>query len=571
MGVFSLISNSANLRQNLMPFHLKPGGVNGHYSNSTAVPNQLPQFFSFKKSKEKSCSEGGFGLLNICPSSFKQFMESDIGYKLLYNYTKSAGITKESINANAVFDNLPSLQIREYAIDSELDQLVNLFRDLVNVFNPGDKNAPTNSVKKDSTDAQPAQGAAVSESKSIADKIKSIWEDLGKNLDSEDFYTTIFGNKVDKYAQRYRNSPEYNKVIRFPFAVYYKLLSCVTTNMYEVPIHPDVIVQSKSEGFEGSEPYGVSFSGQGMIGSIPIIGKVISRVMSSIAVNTSPVWDPSKTSKTGPTTSCKFKLFNDTVDAAIYNFIFVNTIAANNMWYNYSIFKRAPALYDIKINGVYRYFMCTAEVMVKPTGPVRKVPLSLIKKLFSQYNSLGEANKNTAETASKARIDAENAILEAEKALADKKKQVEESVNKLNDKAAEIYKKMPEAVEGSPEAKQMQAELDSINSQINQLNAELKKQQQETEEAKRISSETIEQAAAVAESMASGMDAVENEFVAIPDIYDVELSFTSMLPNNFNNFLYVYAGNPDIMRSDKGYQGNVVVDFIKALKKLIKI
>jgi len=120
-----------------------------------------------------------------------------------------------------------------------------------------------------------------------------------------------------------------------------------------------------------------------MIGSIPIIGKVISRIMSSISINTSPVWDPSKTSNTGPTINCKFKLFNDNVNSAIYNFIFVNTIAANNMWYNYSIFKRAPALYDIKINGVYRYFMCTANVLVKPAGPVRKVPLSLIKKLFS--------------------------------------------------------------------------------------------------------------------------------------------------------------------------------------------
>jgi len=114
----------------------------------------------------------------------------------------------------------------------------------VNVFNPGDKNAPNNSVKADSTKKQPAQGAAVSESKNIADKIKSIWQDLADNLNSEGFYSTIFGSKVDAYAKRYRNSPEYNKVIRFPFAVYYKLLSCVTTNMYEVPIHPEVIVQS---------------------------------------------------------------------------------------------------------------------------------------------------------------------------------------------------------------------------------------------------------------------------------------------------------------------------------------
>lgn len=445
-----------------MPFTLKPGAsINSHKSNSTACAGAAPQFFSFKESKRSQGDAGGFGLLNICPSSFKQFMNSDIGYKLLYHYAKTQGITKESINANSVFDNLPSLQIREFAIDSELDQLVNLFRDLVNVFNPGDKNAPNNSVKADSTKKQPAQGAAVSESKNIADKIKSIWKDLADKLNSEGFYTTIFGSKVDKYAKNYSMSPEYNKVVRFPFAVYYKLLSCVTTNAYEVPIHPDVVMQANSEGFQGAEPYAVSFPGQGMIGSIPIIGKVISRIMSSISINTSPVWDPSKTSNTGPTINCKFKLFNDTVEAATINFIFVNTIGPNNMWYNYSIFKRAPALYDIKINGIYRYYMCTANVTIKPAGPVRKVPMAILKQLFMKYYG--------------------------------------------------------------------------------------------------------------AQSFISPSSSTENELVSIPDIYDVELSFTSMLPNNFNNFLYVYAGNPDIMKSDKGYQGNIVVDFIKALKQLVKI
>lgn len=548
-----------------MPFQLKPSeGINAHYGNSTAVPTKAPQFFSFKESKRSQGDEGGFGLLNICPSSFKQFMNSDIGYKLLYHYAKTQGITKESINANSVFDNLPSLQIREFAIDSELDQLVNLFRDLVNVFNPGDKNAPNNSVKADSTKKQPAQGAGVSESKNIAEKIKSIWKDLADKLNSEGFYTTIFGSKVDKYTKRYRNSPEFNKVIRFPFAVYYKLLSCVTTNMYEVPIHPDVIIQANSEGFQGAEPYAVSFPGQGLIGSIPIIGKVISRIMSSISINTSPVWDPSKTSNTGPTINCKFKLFNDNVDSAIYNFIFVNTIAANNMWYNYSIFKRAPALYDIKINGVYRYFMCTANVLVKPAGPMRKVPIALIKKLFSQYNSLKDSNENISSTVSKAQAEAHNAIIDADEKIAEKQAQLYQAEQ---EKANDIGSMQVYGADSNTIAEKT-AEHDS---KIKKLKEELEQQQRESEEAKKAANDTISAAADDAKSLATGMDAVENEFVSIPDIYDVELSFTSMLPNNFNNFLYVYAGNPDIMKSDKGYQGNIVVDFIEALKQLVKI
>lgn len=43
MGVFSLISNSANLRQSMMPFTLKPGAsINSHKSNSTACAGAAP-------------------------------------------------------------------------------------------------------------------------------------------------------------------------------------------------------------------------------------------------------------------------------------------------------------------------------------------------------------------------------------------------------------------------------------------------------------------------------------------------------------------------------------------------
>ncbi len=443
-----------------MPFHIAPfSAINGHYENSTSLAGAPPQFFSFKENS-KGQGEAGFALLNICPSSFKQFMQSDIGYRLLYDYKKRQGITKESINANSVFDCLPSLQIREYAIDSELDQLINLFRDLVNIFNPGDKNAPNNSVKADSAKEQPTQEKGVSESKSTADKIKTIWEKIKNAVQGNALYDMTCQNaNLGKYVDNYKSSAEFNKVLRFPFAVYYRLLSCVTTNAYEVPIHPDVIMQSQSEGFE-ADSYGVSFPGQGAIGSIPIIGKVISRVMNTISISTTPIWDPSKTSKDGPTTTCKFKLFNDTVEAALMNFIFVNTIGPNNMWYNYSIFKRAPALYDIKIEGVYRYFMCTATVNVKPAGPVRKIPMAAWRQLQWKYWGREWMDNN---------------------------------------------------------------------------------------------------------------DMIGNQLVAIPDIYDVELQFKSMLPNNFNNFLYVYAGNPDVMKSEHGYQKNIVVDFIQAIKDYIKI
>ena len=538
-----------------MPFQVNPGaGINSHYEDSPSVGGSPPQLFSFKESSRSQGAGGGFSLLNICPSSFKQFMQSDIGYQLLYSYAKSQGITQKSIDANSVFDNLPTLQIREYAIDSELDQLLNLFRDLVNVFNPGDKNAPSNSVKSDSTKGQTAEGAAVSESKSVADKIKGIWEKITNKLKDNGFYDTICSaGNVDIYTNNYSSSPERNKVLRFPFAVYYRLLSCVTTNVYEVPVHPDVIIQSKSEGFEADQ-YKVEFPGQGAIGSIPIIGKVISRVMSTIAINTSPVWDPSKTTNTGPTTVCKFKLFNDTVEAAINNFIFVNTITANNMWYNYSIFKRAPALYDIRINGVYRFFMCTADITIKPAGPVRKVPMSLLKQLFGKHSGNATNSGVAASASRKADKNAE----ETQNAQDNAQKQANEDLDNALDAYYDCLYYGDEISESD-----FSDAVSNLQESENKLD-EAKKQNKIAQEKKQNASNNMKNVQA-----ASAGSAADKELVSIPDIYDVELSFTSMLPNNFNNFLYVYAGNPDVMQSDKGYQSNIVVKFIEAIKSIV--
>jgi len=38
-------------------------------------------------------------------------------------------------------------------------------------------------------------------------------------------------------------------------------------------------------------------------------------------------------------------------------------------------------------------------------------------------------------------------------------------------------------------------------------------------------------------------DSTMKDIIRVPDVYKVELKFTSLLPNNFNNFLFMYAGN----------------------------
>lgn len=60
---------------------------------------------------------------------------------------------------------------------------------------------------------------------------------------------------------------------------------------------------------------------------IPLIGKMVAGLFGNMRVNFTPWWDASSGGKTpAPEVELKFSLFNDSLDTAIVNFVFVNTI-----------------------------------------------------------------------------------------------------------------------------------------------------------------------------------------------------------------------------------------------------
>jgi len=82
----------------------------------------------------------------------------------------------------------------------------------------------------------------------------------------------------------------------------------------------------------------------------------------------------------------KFDLFNDTLEGALTNFIFVNTIAPNNKWVQYHILSHSSSLYDIKIEGINRLFACTGNVDVTYNGVLRDPPMSFLNELKKHLN-----------------------------------------------------------------------------------------------------------------------------------------------------------------------------------------
>lgn len=65
----------------------------------------------------------------------------------------------------------------------------------------------------------------------------------------------------------------------------------------------------------------------GFAKNIPIIGKMIDTLFGNMGINYTPWWDAESGSKTkAPEIELKFSLFNDNLESAITNFIFINTI-----------------------------------------------------------------------------------------------------------------------------------------------------------------------------------------------------------------------------------------------------
>ena len=134
-----------------------------------------------------------------------------------------------------------------------------------------------------------------------------------------------------------QKSPGYF-VMTFPYTLYYRLQSCVTTNIYEVPgtdSNKHILVSNGSAGWgDGSDILGAGgFRISNLLGKIPGIGNLANMILGNIGINYMPWWNADSGAKTAePEVEIKFDLFNDSYDAAMANFIFVNTIIPNNKW-----------------------------------------------------------------------------------------------------------------------------------------------------------------------------------------------------------------------------------------------
>jgi hypothetical protein len=108
--------------------------------------------------------------------------------------------------------------------------------------------------------------------------------------------------------------------------------------VYEVPAITDDKRIFSSNGSAGWTDGGDMMSAggfrlSGLLNKIPVIGSLANMVLGNIGINYMPWWNAESGSKAKePEITIKFDLFNDSTEAAMNNFIFVNTLIPNNKW-----------------------------------------------------------------------------------------------------------------------------------------------------------------------------------------------------------------------------------------------
>lgn len=388
-----------NVKQIFAPFVLNPDNkMNQPVKSSTDLTGATPQVFSYKSLSASAGIVGDSAKLNFYPSSMNSLaINDDISFKLLYYRNPKTYSSNKSVTIQDLLNAIPGVQIREFLPDTRLDQCINLFTDFISNMtklftdDKKEKSSSSNNDPKANTDAKDDVGLF----KKITAASWYTMKYLVGATDPSFFDDLSFGSLTDlpfsSYNKEvYQNNNKYpgSFVMAFPYTLYYRLQSCVTTNIYEIPASTsNKTILASGGGMSGWTDGGDMLSQGGFrisefLGKIPVIGSLANMVLGNIGVNYMPWWNAESGSKTKePQIEIKFDLFNDNDEAALANFIFVNTLVPNNKWIQYNMFQHSSSLYDVKIEGLNRLFACAGDFNVTYEGVLRDPPRWWILKL----------------------------------------------------------------------------------------------------------------------------------------------------------------------------------------------
>jgi len=277
-------------------------------------------------------------------------LDEDISIKKTVEKKESSHFFDEILNY------IPAVQIREYAQDARLVQIQNA----ISAFTRGWE--------------------------AFREGNQGKWKDFLKDVLSLEFLDKMFGKfgeNVFKDAVNkdinFTDDKYKNYILNIPFVMYYQMMSSRTTGFYTLPYSGKVVDMSNgSEGWNTQH----GFAGVGTSENT-LVGVLLNFIGKNVKFNTTPTWD-GNTTHDYPAIEVQFDLFNDTQDAALNNFVFLNHIMPKNRFTQYHIYQHNPCVYDVKIEGYGRFYMCSGSITCDYKGVSRCPTDEFFKRLANR-------------------------------------------------------------------------------------------------------------------------------------------------------------------------------------------
>lgn len=371
-GAMESLKIPLNLKSAYRPFVLDPNSDLCTIQENAAGAKGPPQVFTYRRHPWigilPSSWGNGLGTLNTA-------INNDISMKLIYGMDASGKVSNKSVGLGHLLQHIPMVQIREYQQDSKLNQLFSLLGGIKEGFDAGSGAATSGNSLSDTLS-------------SLGNNAKKWWKTFKWIiLNPDTFVKELIGPLETNFPMMCnKNDPKtYMSVIQVPNILYYRMISSLTLNIFELPFSGEFVREANGHGGWASKKFG-DFKGLGNTGIFSLLDKALDFVGSNIKVSMTPTWDGAAEEE-GTTIEFTVNLFNDSINSACVNFILVNTLLPGMMFSQYHIFQMSPSLFDIKVDGLGRYFMCSGSVKVEYKGVLRTPSPKIIENLATKYKN----------------------------------------------------------------------------------------------------------------------------------------------------------------------------------------
>lgn len=347
-----------------------PGDIRQQYMPFTINGPGKKQLFTFKEGVP-----GNVALIH----PFSRYLQTLIANDSSFQYTHGTKSPKK-LDYKDFLEAIPGIQIREFVPDAKLTQTFKWFSYLKKGFD-----AFLNNIDNE----------AAGTWETVKTKLNQAWDALGEKMQgltsgNAPILAEVAADLTHYYRDRGFNvGPDKGFAVLFiPFLLYYRLTTTHTNNIYEIPY------SMKNNILESDGTYGWGDDNTSDFPLIEAIGHkftgaaaaLMPGLGSTIKVNAMPSFNPSGSARSTEFT-ISFDLINDSDEAALNNFLMCHTLFGNNRWLQYGFVQTGASLYDVKLPGANRYFMCKGRFVCKGKGGFRTPSDKVIQDIVSHHGA----------------------------------------------------------------------------------------------------------------------------------------------------------------------------------------